>query len=239
METARRSRRAICLFVQFFQNLPHLFRRVIIDSVAELAVDENVLAVVNNGLQFLASQTDERPRHAVARAVAAVFDRLRFEDFQIKSVQYGFQYDLTVHSRREQSADCAGVLNAGLDLVNDIVRCTGKQLDDVAACRRDGLILADQNAERTGRGICSLWAKYDVISSAISPETRSIVPTYGSFFHAQIADHSECSVRPDSRADVQLAGCLFQHGNLRVFNPAAHIAPGIRYGKAAPAARFP
>ena len=84
-----------CLFVKLFQNLPHLFRCVIIDSVAELAVDVNVLAVVNNGLQFLASQTDERPRHAVARAVAAVFDRLRFENFQIKSVQHSLQHDLS------------------------------------------------------------------------------------------------------------------------------------------------
>ena len=145
-------------------------------------------------------------------------------------MQYGFQYDLTVHSRREQSADCAGVLNAGLDLVNDIVRCTGKQLDDVAACRRDGLILADQNAERTGRGdLLTLGEiRRDILGDFAGDEVDR---TDIRFFHAQIADHSECSVRPDSRADVQLAGCLFQHGNLRVFNPATHVAFGIRYGQ--------
>ena len=66
------------LGVQFVQDILDLLGRIVVNFVAELAVDVDILAVVDDGLQLLAAEADKGPRHAVARAVAAVFDRLGF-----------------------------------------------------------------------------------------------------------------------------------------------------------------
>ena len=148
-------------------------------------------------------------------------------------MQHSLQHDLSVHACRQQPADRACVLNACLDLINDIVRRAGQQLDDIAARRRDGLILPDQNAERTGRGDLFALGKIrrDILGNLAGDKVNRADIR---LLHAKIPDHSECSVRADSRADVQLAGGLFQHGNLRVLDPAAHIALCIRHGKQPP-----
>lgn len=117
--------------------------------------------------------------------------------------------------------------------VDEGVRRSRQQLDEIAARHADRLVAADEHTERTGRRrLLALGKVCRHIIADLAGDERDGADI--GFLHLQVADDREHAVRADGSADIQLARILLQQRDTGILHIAADIALGIRNGQQRP-----